>query len=172
MNKILVSTQFFYDHFDSPLGPLWIVAGKAGLSYLLRSSNEPVFLHEIEIRSGIRPIKNPHKLSRWHTGLSRYFSGEKMQFDGPISFLEGTGFQQKVWSSLLRIPYGEVRSYQWLGNQLGIKRAGRAIGNACGKNPIPIILPCHRIVCENGSLGGYTGGIQIKKNLLALEGVY
>ncbi len=171
MKKIQASTQFFYDHFDSPLGSLWIVAGKAGLSYLLRTQNEDAFIHEIEIRSGIPPVKNPNHLSRWHTALSRYFSGEKIQFDGPISFLEGSPFQQKVWSALLQIPYGEIRSYQWLGNQLGIKRAGRAIGNACGKNPIPIILPCHRVLRLNGSLGGYTGGIQIKKKLLALEGV-
>lgn len=93
-----------------------------------------------------------------------------MEFEGAISFLEGSPFQQKVWNALLQIPYGEVRSYQWLGNQLGIKRGGRAIGNACGKNPIPVILPCHRVVRENGHLGGYTGGIKIKKQLLILEG--
>lgn len=169
-NKKYVS-ELFYDCFDSPLGPLWLVAGKKGLSYLIRGKEEDVFLAEIKRRTGVFPQKKLNQMSRWRAALVRYFSGEAITFDGPFFFSEGTPFQQNVWQTLLKIPYGSVRSYQWVGDRLGLKRAGRAIGNACGKNPIPVIIPCHRVVRQNGTLGGYTGGIEIKKKLLALEGV-
>ncbi|MEC4678981.1 MAG: methylated-DNA--[protein]-cysteine S-methyltransferase [Nitrospirota bacterium] len=160
-----------YDYFESPLGPLWLVAGAAGLSYLIREKDEDVFLSKIKDKTGQLPQKKLNKMSRWRAALVRYFSGEVIEFNGPISFLEGTPFQQSVWRTLLEIPYGSVRSYQWVGDQMGMKRAGRAIGNACGKNPIPVIIPCHRVVRQDGTLGGYTGGTAIKKKLLALEGV-
>jgi len=171
MNNKNHTSELFYDCFESPLGPLWLVTGEAGLAYLIREKEEDAFLTEITRRTGLRPTKKLNQMSRWRGPLVRYFSGETIRFDAPISFLEGTPFQQKVWQTLLKIPYGSVRSYQWIGDQIGIKRAGRAIGNACGKNPIPVIIPCHRVVCQNGKLGGYTGGISIKKELLALEGV-
>ncbi len=171
MDNKKYGSELFYDCFDSPLGPLWLVAGKAGLSYLIRGKKEDVFLAEILRRTGLKPTKKLNQMSRWRSPLFRYFSGETITFDGPISFLEGTPFQQKVWQTLLKIPYGSVRSYQWVGDRLGMKRAGRAIGNACGKNPIPVIIPCHRVVRQDGTLGGYTGGTSIKEKLLALEGV-
>jgi len=163
-------TELFYDYFESPLGPLWIVSSKEGLSYLIREKEEHAFLSEIKRRTGQQPIKKLNQMSRWRAVLVRYFSGEAITFDRPIAFLGGTVFQQRVWRTLLTIPHGTVRSYQWVGDQLGMKRAGRAIGNACGKNPIPVIVPCHRVVRQNGDLGGYTGGVAIKKKLLALEG--
>lgn len=170
MDNTYVS-ELFYDCFESPLGPLWLVADKSGLSYLIREKEEDVFLAEIARRTRLIPTKRLNQMSGWRGLLSRYFSGEATVFDGKIALLEGSVFQQNVWRTLLKIPHGSVRSYQWVGDQLGIKRAGRAIGNACGKNPIPVIIPCHRVVCKNGTLGGYTGGIGIKKKLLALEGL-
>jgi len=171
MDKTGSRPELYYDYFESPLGPLWIVAGPAGLSYLIRGKSEDLLLTEIESRTGRRPLKKLNQMSRWRGPLVRYFSGEAIVFDGPISFLEGSPFQQSVWRTLLEIPYGTVRSYQWVGEQMALERAGRAIGNACGKNPIPVIIPCHRVVRQNGTLGGYTGGIEIKKKLLALEGI-
>ncbi len=168
---MLNPSKLFYDRMDSPLGVLWIVANETGLSSLFRNMKKTDFLKELQTRSETRPIFNASALSHWRSDLERYFSGEKTLFEGPISFIEGTPFQQKVWRTLRQIPYGEVRSYQWIGEQLSIKHAGRAIGNACGKNPIPILLPCHRVLRQNGALGGYTGGIHIKKQLLTLEGV-
>lgn len=171
MEKKLESPPLFYDWVDSPLGPLWIVAGKEGLSYLFIQETESAFLAETERRTGKRPIKALNPLSRWRSVLNRYFSGERVLFDGPFVFLEGTAFEQKIWRTLLQIPYGTVKSYQWVGEQLSVKHAGRAVGNACGKNPLPVIIPCHRVVRQDGALGGYTGGIGIKKKLLVLEGV-
>jgi len=81
----------------------------------------------------------------------------------------GTAFQQKVWKKLLTIPYGVTRSYKWLAESINNPNSARAVGNANGQNPLSIIIPCHRVVRENGALGGYTGGVRIKRYLLDLE---
>jgi methylated-DNA-[protein]-cysteine S-methyltransferase len=81
----------------------------------------------------------------------------------------GTPFQQKVWKKLTTIPYGKTRSYKWIASAINNRHASRAVGNANGRNPLPIIIPCHRVIRENGELGGYTGGINIKRFLLNLE---
>ncbi|MFQ5588681.1 MAG: methylated-DNA--[protein]-cysteine S-methyltransferase [Nitrospiria bacterium] len=161
--------ELFYDRIDSPLGALWPVACEAGLSYLFRGGKESCVIAAIEGRLKHRPVMKAATLPHWRTVLGRYFSGEERTFKGPVAFLEGTPFQQRVWRTLMKIPYGEVRSYQWIGEQLSMKHAGRAVGNACGKNPIPILLPCHRVIRQDGKLGGYTGGAQIKQKLLELE---
>lgn len=83
----------------------------------------------------------------------------------------GTPFQRKVWGALRQIPYGQTRSYAWVAQRIGKPKAARAVGAACGANPIPVIIPCHRVVASDGSLGGYTAGLAWKKKLLRLEGV-
>ena len=100
--------------------------------------------------------------------LEEYFSGKRQAFNVPISF-DGTDFQNAVWQKLLEIPYGKVMSYSDLAKAIGKPRAARAIGSACNKNPIAVIVPCHRVVGKNGSLTGYAGGIGIKEKLLAIE---
>ncbi len=102
--------------------------------------------------------------------LKAYFAGELKSFDLPLS-LEGTPFQLQVWSALMKIPYGETRSYLDMALFMGNDKACRAVGGANGRNPIPVIIPCHRVVGSNGSLGGYSGGLNMKKRLLAIEGV-
>lgn len=82
----------------------------------------------------------------------------------------GTKFQRKVWRALQRIPYGETRSYAWVAAAIGHPKALRAVGRACGANPLPLIIPCHRVVAANGALGGFSGGLAWKRRLLALEG--
>ena len=83
--------------------------------------------------------------------------------------MEGTEFERKVWETLKEIPYGETRTYKWLAEKIGKPHAFRAVGNALGKNPIPIIFPCHRVIETDGSLGGYSGGTDIKRRLLEIE---
>ena len=100
--------------------------------------------------------------------LHAYFSGELENFTVPLS-PEGTPFQQKVWSELLKIPYGETISYGELARRIGNPNASRAVGLANGSNPIPIIIPCHRVIGSDGKLTGYGGGLPIKEKLLALE---
>ena len=100
--------------------------------------------------------------------LRSYFAGELEQFDLPLA-PDGTSFQQKVWSELCEIPYGETISYGELARRIGNPNASRAVGLANGSNPIPIIIPCHRVIGSNGKLTGYGGGLPIKEKLLALE---
>ncbi len=103
--------------------------------------------------------------------LDRYFTGEPVSFTTPVSISFGTGFQRRVWAELMRIPYGEVRSYADIARALGDPKAARAVGSANGKNRIPIIIPCHRVINADGRLGGYASGLEIKRKLLRLEGV-
>lgn len=102
--------------------------------------------------------------------LEEYFKTERTSFDLPIQ-LVGTPFQKKVWQQLLDIPYGQVINYEQLAQRIEQPTAFRAVGNANGKNPLPIIVPCHRVINKNGHIGGYTGGVEVKETLLKLEGV-
>ncbi len=103
--------------------------------------------------------------------LQRYFKGEAVDFSNIPVALAGTPFQKSVWQALRTIPWGETRSYKWLAQQVGVTTGARAVGNANGKNPIPILIPCHRVIHSNGGLGGYTGGLGIKRILLDIEQV-
>ncbi len=100
--------------------------------------------------------------------IIEYLNGERISFDFPYE-LEGTDFQKKVWKELARIPYGETRTYKEIASAIGNKNASRAVGMANNKNPIMIVVPCHRVIGGNGKLVGYAGGIDMKKDLLDLE---
>ena len=100
--------------------------------------------------------------------INEYLKGERKNFSVPI-LMEGTEFQKKVWKELQKIPYGQTRSYKEIAESVGKEKASRAVGMANSKNPIHIIVPCHRIIASNGSLSGFAGGIEIKKKLLKLE---
>jgi len=103
--------------------------------------------------------------------LHAYFDGRLREFSIPLK-AEGTDFQMSVWEALQEIPYGETLSYKEVAEQIGKPKAARAIGGAVGKNPIPIIIPCHRVLAAGGKLGGFAGGTDIKKWLLAIEGIW
>lgn len=103
--------------------------------------------------------------------LDEYFQGVRTQFDIPLDVSFGTPFEQLVWRALQQIPYGQTISYATLASNIGKPTAFRAVANANGKNPISIIIPCHRVIASDGRLGGYTGGVDIKKQLLNLENV-
>jgi methylated-DNA-[protein]-cysteine S-methyltransferase len=100
--------------------------------------------------------------------LEEYFSGKRRKFAVPLD-LDGTAFQKKVWQALLTIPYGETRSYGEVARQVGNPRAARAVGMANHENPVAIVVPCHRVIASDGSLGGYAGGLQRKSKILAME---
>jgi methylated-DNA-[protein]-cysteine S-methyltransferase len=102
--------------------------------------------------------------------LNEYFAGERNEFDLPIA-LQGTDFQKDVWMTLADIPYGKTISYAELAGMVGRPTAFRAVGQANGANPIPIVLPCHRVIASGGGIGGYGGGLPMKRQLLALEGI-
>jgi methylated-DNA-[protein]-cysteine S-methyltransferase len=129
----------------------------------------PAGVRRIEFRS--RGV-NSHSTSVMRETIRQlrlYFAGELRQFDLPLELI-GTDFQKRVWNALLTIPYGETRSYTEIALQIGAPRAVRAVGAANGRNPIPIIVPCHRVIGASGSLVGFGGGLEWKRKLLDLEG--
>jgi len=101
--------------------------------------------------------------------LRIYFSGHEATFPDELDLSRATAFQRKVWEITRLIPYGETRSYSWVAEQIDKPRAVRAVGQALGRNPLPIIVPCHRVTATNGKLGGYSGGVEMKRYLLFLE---
>ena len=152
-----------YIHHDSPLGPL-LLAGEADALAL------------IGLPGGKRPPKpardwtedaKPFAAARRQ--LDEFFAGRRERFDLDLA-LEGTEFQQRVWTMLARIPYGRTWSYGELAKRIGRPKAVRAVGLANGANPLPIVLPCHRVIGADGSLTGYGGGMPAKRLLLELEG--
>lgn len=99
-----------------------------------------------------------------------YLEGKRRDLNMPLNLSAGTAFQRRVWRAALRIPYGRVRSYQWVAAKVGGTKFARAVGHALGANPLPLIVPCHRVVASDGTLGGFAGGLRVKRRLLALEG--
>lgn len=113
-------------------------------------------------------IKETDVIKKAYVELNNYLKGDIKEFTIPLK-VDGTEFMKEVWNGLLKIPYGETLSYKELGEKIGRPKAARAIGLACNKNPMPIFIPCHRIVGSNGKLTGYLGGLNIKKKLLEIE---
>ncbi|MFF4850362.1 methylated-DNA--[protein]-cysteine S-methyltransferase [Streptomyces sp. NPDC001194] len=150
---------------DSPYGPLTLVATDGVLSglYMVGQRHRPA-----EESFGERVAATEEPFAEVARQLSAYFAGELTEFDVPVR-LEGTAFQRSVWDQLVRIPYGETWSYGELAARLGKPNASRAVGLANGKNPVGIIVPCHRVIGASGSMTGYGGGVERKVRLLAFE---
>ena len=110
------------------------------------------------------------RLRKAQAQLTDYLAGARRSFDLPLDLSQGTSFQQKVWRTLRRVSYSRLRSYQWVAVRVGGRQYARAVGNAVGANPMPIMIPCHRIVAQDASLGGFSGGLPTKRKLLTLEG--
>lgn len=128
---------------------------------------------ESELRAGAQEFRQEASSSRLRVArkqLTEYLAGTRTSFNLPLDLSEGTDFQRQVWKTLQSVPYGQLRSYQALAARVGGKQYARAVGNAVGANPLPIVIPCHRIVTRNLSLGGFSGGLPTKQRLLTLEG--
>ncbi len=151
-----------YTQFESPLGLVTANANDDGLLGVWFESHE-MELSDFGTQADDHPILKLTVLQ-----LQEYFSGERREFSIPLA-AKGTEFQNKVWKALTTIPYGETWCYKDLAIAVGNPKASQAVGGANGKNPISIIVPCHRVIGQNGSLTGYAGGVDIKEKLLALE---
>jgi methylated-DNA-[protein]-cysteine S-methyltransferase len=151
----------------SPLGPLHLVATATGLSGLfLRERDADADAETLEqLDPKTPPGKHLFKAAR---ELEEYFAGRRRDFTVTLD-PQGTPFQRKVWQQLRRIPYGQTCSYGEVARALGNEKASRAVGTANGRNPISIIVPCHRVIAADGTLGGYSGGLDKKRQLLSLE---
>ncbi|QIB66172.1 methylated-DNA--[protein]-cysteine S-methyltransferase [Kineobactrum salinum] len=144
---------------DSPLGPL----------QLLSDSGALWAIHFPEQHNGAPDTPDDSVLQRARYQLQEYFAGTRRHFDLPLA-PRGSPFQQQVWQVLQSIPYGELRSYRDIALALRRPTASRAVGAANGRNPLPIVIPCHRVIGSNGQLTGYAGGLDLKHTLLCLEG--
>jgi methylated-DNA-[protein]-cysteine S-methyltransferase len=153
-----------YTHLDTPIGRLLVVAGEDGL-------------REIHLETGRHPqrlgagwqARETEVLRETRAQLAAFFSGRLRAFDLPLA-PRGSPFELRVWRALLEIPYGTTRSYSEIARRLGDLEATRAVGAANGSNPLPIVVPCHRVIGADGSLTGYGGGLEVKRYLLRLEG--
>ena len=156
---------YFANTIPSPVGALKLVASENGLAAILWENDSPK-----RVRLGALVVSPDHPVLRQtEEELGEYFAGERIAFGVPLD-PAGTDFQKQVWAALLRIPYGETRSYGDLARQLGNPKASRAVGAANGRNPISIITPCHRAIGSDGALTGFAGGLEAKRYLLSLEG--
>jgi methylated-DNA-[protein]-cysteine S-methyltransferase len=155
-------TTVYYDLMDTPIGPLRLVAGEAGLRRIcFRSERHPR-------ADDMLGEHAPARLRHVREQLDEFFAGERRQFDLVLDPV-GTPFQRRAWHALCDIPYGETRSYLDQARALGQPNAVRAVGAANGRNPLPIVIPCHRVIGRDGALVGFGGGLQVKSALLALE---
>ena len=152
----------WFDEFKTPIGMLKIAVDANGLRYVLFECNK----HEPS--NGIEWKKDRSLTNEARQQLLQYFSGERKEFELEIS-LAGTEFQRRTWQMLASIPYGQTWSYAELAKRVESPKAVRAVGAANGRNPLPIVLPCHRVIGSNGSLIGFGGGLPIKKWLLEHE---
>jgi len=159
-----------WDVIDSPLGPLYIAASERGLCHVDFGISQADFL------SGLDPLARTEQsapaLARFAGQLQAYFAGERSGFDVELDLSRLTSFQLSVLQAARRIPTGSVWTYGQVARTIGKPKASRAVGQALGRNPVPIVIPCHRVVASDGSLGGYSGGggVDSKRWLLHLEG--
>jgi methylated-DNA-[protein]-cysteine S-methyltransferase len=159
-----------YATVDSPFGPLLVAASTRGL-LRLAYPDEPVEALMAELAEEVSPriLEAPSRLDPLRRQLEEYFAGSRRSFEFPIDWRLVHGFGRDVLRVTAHIPYGKVSTYGDVAVQTGRPKASRAVGNALGANPMPIVIPCHRVVRTGGGLGGYTGGIHRKERLLQLE---
>jgi methylated-DNA-[protein]-cysteine S-methyltransferase len=162
-----------YASVDSPLGPLVVAATPRGLVRLAYtgSRDEGEVVEDLAGRLSPRILEAPERLDDVRRQLDEYFEGRRVDFEVPIDWSLTHGFTGKVLRQTARIGYGKTSTYAEVAGRAGSPRAVRAAGNALGSNPIPVVVPCHRVLRTGGALGGYTGGVERKEFLLRLEGV-
>lgn len=162
-----VKKQPYLIHYycmQSPLGALLLAATERGLCGIYFDGRKPA------ARTSELWIESEEALQPYRTQLEAYFRGELREFTCPLD-LRGTEFQKRCWEALRRIPYGKVCSYADIAREVGSPKGFRAVGQANHNNPVPIIVPCHRVIGSNGTLTGYGGGLGVKEKLLEMEGI-
>lgn len=166
------SSIVFYDFFGTPAGDMLVASCSFGvcLVSIQPVARAGVLRKDLASFAGRRRIeRRPAALKTFRRQIESYFQGRRRRFSIPLDFC-GTDFERKVWKALLSIPYGRTRTYSQVARQIGHPKAARAVGMACHKNPLGILVPCHRVVGSGGALTGYSSGLDIKRKLLDLEG--
>jgi methylated-DNA-[protein]-cysteine S-methyltransferase len=159
-----------YTSADSPFGTLLLAGTPRGLVRVGLPNQDPDgLLEELAAKVSPRVLEAPARLDEARRELDRYFAGELRSFALPLDWSLSHGFRQQVLAGIAAIPYGETRTYTEMATGAGNPRAVRAAGSACGSNPIPLVVPCHRVLRVSGALGGYAGGLEMKESLLDFE---
>jgi methylated-DNA-[protein]-cysteine S-methyltransferase len=157
---------------DSPLGQLLVFVTPRGVLKIAYDSETPdAALDEVAERVSPRILNAPRRTDELRRELDEYFAGARRRFDVPVDWSLIRGFAQGVLRATAKVPFGETTTYRQVAEAAGSPRASRAAGNALGSNPIPIVVPCHRVLHSGGGLGGYAGGLERKRTLLTIEGV-
>lgn len=161
--------KIYYSSFESPwLKKVFVASTERGVCMVDFLTSEKAFLIKLRERFSGEIIRDEPKNQETLSQLKKYLRGELRRFHCWLD-MEGTIFQKKVWSTLIKIPYGRTRSYKEIARATGHPKAFRAVGSANGQNPIPLIVPCHRVIESNGGLGGFGHGVKVKRKLLDLE---
>jgi methylated-DNA-[protein]-cysteine S-methyltransferase len=159
----------YYSCFNSHLlRKVFVASTERGVCFVDFVRTEKVFMKRLKERFRGKIVRDDRRNNNVVSQLKKYLKGELQRFDCKLDF-RGTPFQKKVWSSLAKIPYGQTRSYGDIAKAIGHPKAFRAVGNANGRNSIPLIIPCHRVIESNGGLGGFGHGVKVKKQLLDFE---
>jgi methylated-DNA-[protein]-cysteine S-methyltransferase len=158
-----------FDIADTPIGPLLLAVTERGLARISYDPEPERETDELARTFGVRVLRAPRQVDLVRRELDEYFEGRRRDFDLPLDLRSRTGFSRDILERLARVPYGEVTTYGTLAKDAGKPQAARAVGTVMNRNPIPIVLPCHRVVGSTGSLVGYGGGLDRKRLLLDLE---
>ncbi len=158
--------------FKSPWGWMGIVESLKGIQAIVLPKQSKQAVESSISAQFSEPVQRGESpsLETARRQLLDYLTGRRTSFDLPLDLTEGTTFQRQVWRTLQRVPYSKLRSYRWIAARVGGPQYARAVGNAVGANPLPIVIPCHRIVAHDASLGGFSCGLSMKRKLLSLEG--
>jgi methylated-DNA-[protein]-cysteine S-methyltransferase len=159
-----------YSAVDSPIGPLTVAGTRRGLVLVAFEPPDDELLQRLADRLSPRVLEAPAQMDEARRELDEYFEGDRTEFDLPIDWSLVRGFARRVLRATAAIRYGEVSNYATIAAKAGSERGYRAAGNALGSNPIPVVVPCHRVLRTGGGLGGYGGGLERKEFLLRLEG--
>ena len=159
-----------YTTFDTDMGWIGILGSAKGLMRVTLPQSSTQEAHRLLGNEVNYAAWDPDSFEDLITRFRVYFRGDEAVFTDELDLTGATPFKRQVWETTKLIPYGETRSYTWVAEQIKKPKAVRAVGQALGGNPLPIIIPCHRVVASNGKLGGFSGGVEMKKRLLSLEG--
>jgi methylated-DNA-[protein]-cysteine S-methyltransferase len=159
----------FYVVFNTTAGWVGILGSASGLRCTTLPQRTERAVYELLGDSLKNATSSPRRFIDLIERYRDYFSRRRVDFQDKLDFTDATLFQRAVWQATRAIPYGQTRSYTWLAERVGNAKTTRAVGQALSRNPLPIIIPCHRVLAKNGGLGGFSGGLQVKKMLLRLE---
>jgi methylated-DNA-[protein]-cysteine S-methyltransferase len=171
MGRSAAAPAVHYASLAAPIGRVLVAVGDAGLVRVRFRQSEAAFVAELERQLGVRAVRSTSRTAAVMAQLRAYFAGRRRRFEVPVDLSHVTPFVRRVLTATMQVPAGNLVSYGDIARRIGQPKGSRAVGQALGRNPIPIVIPCHRVIAAGGRIGGYTGGLAIKRRLLRLEGV-